>query len=165
MVWLDNSRILAVYAVVVLHVSADVVLGNDVGTEYWWFGNVYDSIVRWCVPVFVMISGALLLDPNKQENLLTFYTKRCSRIFVPILCWSIFFLAWFCLKSVVKDNEVTSIELLKRLLSGKPHYHMWFLYMILSLYLFTPFFRKIVAHSTKKELIFFIVIVFIMSAL
>jgi len=164
-VWLDNSRILAVYAVIFLHVSAGVVAGNDVGTEYWWIGNIYDSAVRWCVPVFVMVSGALLLDPKKQEGLLDFYIKRLSRILVPILAWSIFFIAWTFFKSSLKGDELTSIELLKRLISGKPYYHMWFLYMILGLYLFTPFFRKIVKYSSIRELIFLIVITLIMSAL
>ena len=105
-----------------------------------------------------MISGALLLDPSKQEELKTFYTKRLSRILIPIIVWSAFFLAWAFAKSIVKGNELALIDLLKRLLSGKPHYHMWFLYMILSLYLFTPFFRKIVTHSSKNELLLFIII-------
>ena len=165
MIWLDNSKIIAIFAVVFLHVSAGVVLGNDVGTEYWWVGNVYDSAVRWCVPIFVMISGALLLDPDKQEDLATFYTKRLSRILIPIMFWSAFFLAWSYLKSAVIGNELTVVDLAKRLMSGKPHYHMWFLYMIISLYLFTPFFRKVVAHSSKKELLIFIAIAFVMAML
>ncbi|WP_404396300.1 acyltransferase [Pseudoalteromonas phenolica] len=165
MIWLDNSRIIAIYAVVLLHVSAGIVTGNDVGTEYWWVGNVYDSAVRWCVPVFVMISGALLLDPAKQEDLATFYTKRLSRILVPIMFWSAFFLAWAFLKGVMKGNELTVVDLLKKLLTGKPHYHMWFLYMIISLYLFTPFFRKIVTHSSKRELSVLIFISFVISIL
>lgn len=165
MVWLDNSKILAIYAVVFLHVSAGVVVGSAVGSEYWWLGNIYDSAVRWCVPVFVMVSGALLLDPKKQESLLNFYIKRLSRILVPILVWSVFFLAWSFFKSALKGDDLTSMELFKKLLSGKPYYHMWFLYMILSLYLFTPFFRKIARYSSNKELIFLIVISFIISAL
>jgi len=164
MIWLDNSRIFAIYAVVFLHVAAGVVTGNDIGSEYWWFGNIYDSIVRWCVPAFVMISGALLLDSNKKEGLLTFYRKRLSKVLLPILFWSFFFLCWTFLKGVLKGNEPTVVELLKKLLSGKPHYHMWFLYMLLSLYLFTPFFRKIVAHSTKEELIFLVVVLFVFAA-
>ena len=165
MVWLDNSRILATYAVVLLHMTAGVVVSNDVGTEYWWVGNIYDSAVRWCVPVFVMVSGALLLDPDKTEDLLPFYKKRLSRILVPLFIWSVFFLAWAFIKSTLKGSELSVTDLLKRVLSGTPYYHMWFLYMILGLYLFTPFFRKIVAHSSKKELIFLISIAFIFSAL
>ena len=164
MVWLDNSRILAIYAVVLLHVASAVERGSDIGTEYWWFGNIYESAVRWCVPVFVMVSGALLLDPNKKEDLLTFYKKRFSRILVPISIWTVFFLAAAFLKNSLMGNELTIMDLLKRVLSGRPYYHMWFLYMILGLYLFTPFFRKIIANSTKNELVFLAVITFAISA-
>ena len=155
MIWLDNSRIIAIFAVVMLHVAAGVVTGTDIGTTNWWFGNIYDSGVRWSVPVFVMISGALLLDPNKKEDLLTFYKKRLSKIFIPILIWTFLFLIWAFLKGQISGNEISIIHLLKRILSGKPHYHMWFLYMILCLYLFTPFFRKVIINSTRKELLFF----------
>ena len=163
MVWLDNSRIFAIYSVIVLHVAADVVLGNDVGSEYWWYGNLIDSIVRWCVPVFVMISGALLLDPHKNESLLIFYKKRLSKILLPILFWSVFYLSWASLKNILHGNEPTALELIKKLLSGRPYYHMWFLYMILSLYLFTPFFRKIISHSTRKEIILLVFIMFLFA--
>ncbi len=165
MVWLNNSKILAIYAVVIIHVAAETVSGNDVGTGYWWVGNFYESIARWCVPLFVMISGALLLDPAKKENLMTFYQKRLARIFIPIAFWSIFFLGWTVLQSSFRGEAITTLDLMKKLLSGKPYFHMWFLYMILGLYLFTPFFRKIVAGSTKPELVVLVVITFVMSAL
>lgn len=92
MPWIDNSRILAIFAVIVVHVGAKVVGENTIGSEYWWYGNIFESLARWCVPVFVMISGALLLDPNKKEDLLTFYRKRLHRIFIPFLFWSVIYL-------------------------------------------------------------------------
>ncbi len=165
MAWLDNSRILAIYAVVLLHVAAGVVLGNEVGSQYWWVGNFYDSAVRWCVPVLVMISGALLLDPGKTEDLITFYRKRLSRILIPLIVWSLFFLGWSAFKTWHNGGDAVTADLTRRLLSGKPYFHMWFLYMIIGLYLFTPFFRKIVANSTKQELIFLVAIGFVVSAL
>src|SRR3989304_5868153 len=85
MIWLDNARISAIFAVVLLHVAYGVVIENDIGTNYWWFANIFDSSARWCVPVFVMISGALLLDSSKNEDSLTFYKKRLSRILLPVL--------------------------------------------------------------------------------
>lgn len=165
LVWLDNSRIISIFAVILLHVSATFVIGKEVGTESWWFGNVYDSLVRWCVPVFVMISGALLLDPNKHDDLRSFYTKRLLRIVIPILFWSFIFSILVYWRSVANGNEITIWDLINRLLSGIPYYHMWFLYMILGLYLFAPFFCRIVVNLSKQEFIFFIAILFILSAL
>ena len=164
MIWLDNSRIIAIFAVVLLHTASDVVTGIAVGSDYWWIGNVYDSFVRWCVPVFVMMSGALLLDPNKNEALKTFYAKRLARIAVPILFWSVFFLLWTMLKGIAKGDAPSLTFLLKRLISGKPYYHMWFLYMIITLYLFTPFFRKISSTSTRGELAILVAFTFLIAA-
>jgi len=162
MIWLDNSRIIAICAVVVLHTAAGVVLGNAIGSEYWWIGNLFDASVRWCVPVFVMISGALLLDPNKTEDLKTFYTKRLSRIVVPILFWSVFYQLWVMRSEGSTPSMVMAV---RHLISGKSYYHMWFLYMIAMLYLFTPFFRKVVAHSTRRELSILVIITFMVAAL
>ena len=166
MIWLDNARISVIFAVVLLHVAYGVVIENDIGTNYWWFANIFDSSARWCVPVFVMISGALLLDSSKNEDSLTFYKKRLSRILLPVLFWSIFFLFWNFLKSKIGSSTegVEFTDLLMLLLSGKPYYHMWFLYMIMGLYLFTPFFRKIAAHSTRRDLVILIIITFVLAA-
>jgi len=59
--WLDDARIVAIFGVVLIHTSAKVLLESDVGDSQWWAANVYDALARWSVPVFVMVSGALLL--------------------------------------------------------------------------------------------------------
>ena len=138
---------------------------NDIGTSSWWVGNFYDSLVRWCVPVFVMISGSLLLDPCKNESLSIFYTKRMSKILIPLMFWAVFFLVWPHLKGAGDDQELSVLGLIKTLASGKPHFHLWFLYMIISLYIFTPFFRKIISSSTRYEIIIFVTITLFFSAL
>lgn len=163
MAWLNNSRIIAILAVVFLHTAARVVGATDIGSEYWWIGNLYDSFFRWCVPVFVMISGALLLDPNKCEDLKTFYGKRVYRILVPIIFWSAFFLLWSATKGMIKGPPISLLYLAKKLLSGKPYAHMWFLYMIINLYLFTPFFRKIVAKSSRNEMHVIVIFTFLIA--
>jgi len=165
MIWLDNARIIAILAVVVLHTVTRAVTWGDIGSECWWIGNVYYAFVRWCVPVFVMISGALLLDPAKKEGLTVFYKKRLSRILVPILFWSVFFLLWAMLKGVIKGEPPSLAELSKRLIAARPYYHMWFLYMITMLYLFTPFFRKMIANATQSEITIFIMFTFFLAAL
>jgi surface polysaccharide O-acyltransferase-like enzyme len=166
LIWLDNARIISIFAVIFLHVSAGVLLNNQTFTKEWWIGNIYDSMVRWCVPVFVMISGALMLNPRKSERIVVFYRKRMSRIFIPMIVWSFFYVLWTYFHNLIKNGNIhTSINLIKMFLSGQFYYHMWFLYMIAGLYFFTPFFRKIVKHSTNKELLFLVTVIFILSAI
>jgi surface polysaccharide O-acyltransferase-like enzyme len=142
MTWIKNARILAIFAVIFLHVAAGVVSTEPIGSHNWWIANFFDSLSRWCVPVFVMISGALLLNPKKQENLSEFYAKRISRILIPLISWTIIYCIWVYLGGVVKNDPVSMTFLLQSVLQGNPYYHMWFLYMIIFMYLFTPFFSK-----------------------
>jgi surface polysaccharide O-acyltransferase-like enzyme len=68
--WIDVLRFFSVFAVVVLQVSGEIVIViRDISTPNRWIGNAIDSDVRWAVSVFVKISGALLLDPFKDDSL------------------------------------------------------------------------------------------------
>lgn len=92
--WVSLARVIAAFAVVILHVSACVFPPDlQLGTANWWWANGYDAATRWAVPVFVMISGGLLLVPGKKESLALFYKKRLSRILVPLIFWSILYLS------------------------------------------------------------------------
>src|SRR3546814_17201773 len=79
--------------VVILHVAA-----TRFGTfdDQWWASNFYDSLARSCVPLFLMITGVLLL--GKQESLPAFLSKRFARILPPLLFWSLFYMTWNTLK-------------------------------------------------------------------
>ncbi|MFP8966792.1 acyltransferase [Pokkaliibacter sp. CJK22405] len=161
--WLSNARIISIMAVIILHAAASNVTSNTIGSFDWWVGNFYDSSVRWCVPIFVMISGALLLDPSKDETLSVFYLKRTSRILIPIIFWSIFYLLLLAYRSSIDSADKFILFSLKRIILGTPYYHLWFLYMIAGLYIFVPFFRKITKNSSNKEIIFLTLILFAVS--
>lgn len=64
--YFDVLRILATFAVIVLHLSAQHWADTDVYSRSWQAFNLYDSAVRWAVPVFVMISGALFLSGSQS---------------------------------------------------------------------------------------------------
>src|ERR1035437_1784180 len=86
--WLDTLRALAMFGVIIIHVSTPVVkMMYGKNMEYWWIGNIVDSAVRFSVPLFLMLSGATML--GKEYNLIDFYKKRISRVLFPILFWMI----------------------------------------------------------------------------
>ena len=65
--FVNNLRFLSVLAVVFLHCSAQIFISANKGGFDWWVSNIFDSSVRWSVPVFVMLSGALLLSKNHND--------------------------------------------------------------------------------------------------
>jgi surface polysaccharide O-acyltransferase-like enzyme len=134
-------------AVVVLHVGARGILTYEpLKSAGWWTSNLFEAATRWCVPVFVMLSGALLLDPSKSEPLWTFYRKRLSRIGIPLVFWSAFFLAW---QWLYHGEAPTAVRIARRLIAGTTYYHLHFMYVIAGLYVVAPMLRVFVRHADR----------------
>ena len=82
--WLDSLRALAIIGVIMIHISSPVVKMSYGGNMiYWWIGNIINSSIRFAVPVFLMISGATML--NRKYKLGEFYKKRMMRVLLPLV--------------------------------------------------------------------------------
>lgn len=133
-----------------IHVAGQSWYNTNINSFEWKVFNVYDSAVRWAVPVFVMISGVLFL--TKDYSIKTIYSKKIFRIFVAFVFWSLIYL-FFSNKSTNKFEKIC------KLLTGE--YHMWFLFMIIGLYMLSPVLKKIT--ETKKITKYFLIITFMLS--
>ena len=147
----DALRVLATFAVVALHLSAQHWADIDVSSRAWFAFNLYDSAVRWAVPVFVMISGALFLSGT--QSLQQILRKNVLRIATAFFFWS----AVYALYARV-FYACTWEETLFRFLKG--HYHMWFLFMIVGLYLLVPILRRITADRALTQYFLLLALVF-----
>lgn len=143
----DVLRIIAAFAVVFLH-SAAQRFYNCYPSIEWDVRNVYDSLVRWAVPIFVMISGALFLNSKKKIQIKDLYIKYITRIILIFVFWSIIYGIYD------GHGEKGFVSLLKIIIQGP--YHFWFLKMLIGLYIVIPILRAIVAD--KKLEIYFICI-------
>ena len=155
----DLIRTIAIIAVIVLHATREAT-SFDPQAPFeiwrWWIVDIYQSMSRIGVPLFVMLSGALLLQPYKTESLSAFFKKRWARIGLPFLFWGVAYFAW----RVFANNEVfTSSSILQSALAEPyPYFHFWYLYMLVGLYLLTPILRIVVAHIDRKTFKYFIVV-------
>jgi fucose 4-O-acetylase-like acetyltransferase len=103
-VWADLIRVVALTAVILLHIAAvPVTHFKDLPIEKWWWANAYDSLARPCIPLFVMLSGALLLT-GREWNPGTFVRKRVRKVVIPFVAWSAIYFAW---NGVVNDGAVS----------------------------------------------------------
>lgn len=150
-IYLDVLRILATIAVIVIHVSAYNWYTTTPSSFEWNVLNVYDSIVRWAVPIFVMISGALFLDNSRNVETKKLYTKNILRIVTAFLFWSTVY-------SIITVRGEGIRRVIEKIFLG--HYHLWFLYMIVGLYIITPILRKITADEKMTEYILIVSIIF-----
>lgn len=83
-------RVIVAFGVVMLHTSAQRFNESFLSAE-WDARNLYDSLVRWSVPIFVMICGALFLDSKKKINVKKLYTKNIAHLFFILVLWSIIY--------------------------------------------------------------------------
>lgn len=147
-------RVFAAFAVIILHISSQNWENVDVHSLEWTIFNIFESLVRWCVPVFVMISGAIFLDRDiKIKNI---YSKYILRLIISFSVWSFVYLLF---QSIINKSN-SNIELIS-IVYG--HYHMWFVLMIIGIYICIPIFKLIIEN--REITIYFLMISFIISFL
>ena len=130
----DILRIAAVVCLVIRHIStASFDFVEPLGAK-WWVFNVYGSLVAWMVPVYLMLSGASFLDPNRTVSIKTIYTRNIFRMAVAFFVWSALYVVYNLLSG--QDN-LRPIHVM--FLEG--HFHLWFLPMIIGIYMLIPVFR------------------------
>jgi len=136
----DGMRVVAVAAVALLHAAATGVVRYDsLGPRQWWTANAIDACCRWAVPVFLMLSGALVLDPARHETLSVYYRRRLVRVGVPLVVWAMFYFLW---AAMYYGEPLTAASVRGSLLGGLVENHLYFLFVILGLYAVAPVLRR-----------------------
>lgn len=159
----DLLRVCAMLAVIVLHVSGGWFRDVPVGSTPWQTFNIYDGLVRWCVPVFVMLSGMFLLDPKRDLPLGKLLFHHILRIGVALVVWGA---VYAVVGHLLEGGALTLVGIRNALwsvLQGKLHYHLWFLPMIIGLYLVTPILRAFVRGASRGDIHWFFLLVFLFT--
>lgn len=147
-VYFDYLRVFATFAVMILHISAQNWYVTDVNSFEWQVFNLFDSIVRWSVPVFVMISGSLFL--GREIPLRKIYSKYILRMAISFLVWSVIY-AFF--------TEGDIVNKLSAAVQGK--YHMWFVLMIIGIYMCIPLIKSIA--ETDEKIKYYLLLAFVFA--
>ncbi len=160
--FIDVIRASAIIMVVLGHTTACFLLSfSDLHIGWWWLGTLLFSLAHASVPMFFMISGMLLLNPEKNDSLTDFFQKRFIKVFIPFLFWTFVYLIW----RVYFHGEILSFkQTLRDIIVGPMYVHLWFLYVILALYLVTPILRVYVRNASISNLVYFVAIWFIIIA-
>lgn len=147
--YLDRLRVLAAIAVIAVHVTAEYIYSLPVGSSQWQAMNILDGSVRWCVPVFVMISGALFLRTNPQgEERTKDYKKIWKRNILHLVTAFLFWSTVYCLSDYyqLEGMDHAWAHRISEIIFGPVPF--WYLYMIFGLYVLLPFLRPI-AHDKR----------------
>lgn len=136
-VWIDYLRVIAIVAVIAIHVTTVFYKQYaDIGPFNWWFANLLDSASRFSVPLFVMASGVVLLGRSIAPP--EFLRKRAWRLLPPILFWNALYLVLGYFLWNPEHRSLLDI-LATTLRQGYSYGHLWYLTMFACLMLFAPF--------------------------
>lgn len=176
-VWLDLVKVMAIFMMIAVHCTDNVTPEQRSEPWYLLWGSLYGTFMRPAIPLFVMATGALLL-PVKQ-NITAFYSRRMGRIVVPFLVWSLLYnlFPWVTgllglNPEVVHDFFVWApadqswTETWKRILMIPLNFspfaiQMWYVYLLIGLYLYLPFFSAWVKQASLREQQLFLTLWFI----
>lgn len=145
-VYFDILNILAIIAVISMHMNEIVHLNPNI--RAWNTSLIVDCIMYWAVPVFMMLSGATLMDYRKKYDTKTFFKKRFTKILIPFCFWAIFMFVW---KIITKQIDILTFSSVKdwinAFFTNKEESIYYFLFEILGVYLTMP----LLSLFTKKE--------------
>lgn len=136
--YVDALKFIAIFSIILLHIS--YIWGNTMmcGEK---FNNIRE-IVRFGVPLFLMVTGMLTL--NREIDLELFFKKKFVRIVYPLVFF--FIIAFIC---HVYSNFLTVY---------------WYCWMVIGVYLAIPILNIFIKHANEKEMKYFI-LMFLLSSL
>jgi surface polysaccharide O-acyltransferase-like enzyme len=129
-------------------------------------GDIASMLTRFAVPVFLMISGALLL--NREYDLSGFVKKRYPRILIPFIFWAVMYIVFAIIfqgKVSILDSASSTIIYSAKTFLGLPGYTrpFWYIWLILGVYLFVPIINRWIQKTNLREIEYFLIIWIITS--
>ena len=146
--YMDYLRTIAIIGVLAIHAAAPyATMYQKIDFSMWEAGIIYNSLSRWCVPIFFMISGALLLG-KKEESLKEFFSRRANKILVPFVFWSVIYYLWRAL--YIYKSAASLTEFKQLFLNANIYYHLWYFYALIAIYLLVPMFNVFCRHASQQ---------------
>lgn len=167
--WVDLLRVLSCFLVVFAHCCDPFVAQFDQDRASFLTGAFSGSLVRSSVPLFVMMTGVLLLPV--QRGMADFYRKRIGRIIVPLIFWSIALpILFFVYLNYIQPHsanaalpadgftpQATGVKLYTFIFNFNfDTTPLWYLYMLVGLYLILPILSAWLERATKREIRLFL---------
>ncbi|MBD5530869.1 MAG: acyltransferase [Lachnospiraceae bacterium] len=157
--YMDYARILAAVMVILTHACS---MQADADAALWKTNLLLSctGIGLVCNPLYVMISGSLLLAAEKEEALGTFYFKRFVKVVIPMVVYYVIFLCVSGQISLIPPQNLGegALQILAGASGIVPHY--WLIYILISLYVTVPFIRVMVKNMKDSfiTVLFFLIL-------
>lgn len=157
LVGIDLVKAISVFGVIVIHIAGPLFYTYPVGSTEWNVTLFLGVIVRASVPLFLMCSGALLLDPEKKLSLKKLYLRTIPRIAAAMFFWGMMYKFYHLLLDDVFSAD-RIFHAFKELLLFNHEYHFYYMHIILLVYVFLPITRVFVSSASEQVLRYSLVV-------
>ena len=157
----DQLRAVACVFIVLLHTVYSTTLMYGVKLTTFWQVAVFQTAANelmWAVPCFVMVTGALLLPPEKEVGYRRLFTGYIARVVKAIVLFGALFVALEMIFDPEQRTVQHALEGLYEIFSGGGWSHMWYLYCLLGLYLLLPVYKKFTASADEKDVAYLLAV-------
>jgi len=149
LVWVDLLRIAASVLIVALNLTSVQLRNLPVSAPGWQTINLYLGLARAATPLFTMVAGILFLGLGKQRTLRQLFHGPVRKIVVIYVVWSVIYAVFTILTNPANAGTLPG-RFVSLVISS--HYHLWFLPVLISLYLLSPFLQLIVDRGGSGSL-------------
>jgi surface polysaccharide O-acyltransferase-like enzyme len=154
----DLLRVIAIYMVMQIHTGEFEYIGRDgtvLHTAGSWAVGWTNSLLRVCVPLFVMISGFFLFPIGSERK---FYKKRFTRVLIPFVVWCVVY-AFYYYAQGTNSLRATLLNIAHIPLNyGTEVGHLWFVYMLMAIYLIAPVLSPWIISASRKSMELFLLL-------
>lgn len=159
----DILKCICCVCVIVIHTASQSMTSLNFNTFNWFSATFWGSLCRPAVPVFLMVSGALLYDPARQMSLRHIYEHYFLRILLCLFFWSFMYelytIAGFWILYRQFD-PVWFLDAVKNVLFFDHHFHLYYLQILLIFYIFLPLTRVFTAHADRATVRYMLIVWF-----
>lgn len=146
----DLLIIISTFAVVLIHVNANVADSNNISLVGFNICSLINIITRFSVPCFVMLSGAFILNNEKNADYKHFYAKSFYKIGIPLVIILILSFLIAEMKAIIGGRDL--LNPVFELLSGNLN-NCWFMFMLVGLYFLVPIIIRIKKSISNRSYI------------
>ncbi len=153
---LDLLRIFAAFCVILLHVLSPLhTSAPDFGTRTWHVANLLNEITRIGVPLFLMLTGTLLLPAASTKDFGRFYRRRLSRVLIPFLIWNLIYYVYNCTQN---GHPILDRAFFDQLINQGSEYHLWYVYTLIGIYLILPFLARMLETCNDRQILWLLIL-------
>lgn len=158
-IYIDILNILACLSVILMHCNGDVHIYSN--THSWSINLIAEVIGYWAVPVFIMITGATLMEYRKKYDTKTFFKKRIEKVVIPFIFWAVAMLVWKMWIGEIRLTTLSVREIINIIMTNKEESVYYFMFVIIGIYLTLPALSVLSEEKYRKILWYIVGVIFV----